>query len=146
MTTRLDFFRLLASGFDPELASIRQSWSLPESSPHRRSPTQARLGFFRLLARDFGPDWDQLRAAWAAYDEAPTLPLAVVPGKGNGAYLSRAEFLGGAERGDEVGQPLALNQDVVPQQLLGAAAVAGQDGVDDRLMLGQRARYPAARP
>ena len=50
----------------------------------------------------------------------------------------------GIKAGDEVGQPLALDQDVVAQQLLGPAAVAGQDGVDDRLVLGERGRDPAA--
>ena len=35
---------------------------------------------------------------------------------------------------------------MVAQQLLGPGAVAGQDGVDDRLVLGERGRDPAARP
>ena len=50
------------------------------------------------------------------------------------------------EAGDEVGQALALNQNVVLKQPLGPVPVSGQDRVHDPLVLRERARDPASRP
>ena len=59
--------------------------------------------------------------------------------------LRPGQRFGSAERGDEVAQPLALDQDVLLEHPLGALAVAGQDRVDDGLVLGQRAGDPRLR-
>ena len=63
--------------------------------------------------------------------------LAVVPGKGQRRLLRPGQRFGGAERGDEVAQPVALDQDVLFERPLRAAR---------RRRQGSRRRWPDAPP
>src|SRR6202042_3110607 len=47
------------------------------------------------------------------------------------------------DRGDEVGEPIALNNDVAAQQRLRLGGIAVQDRPDDRLVFGERRSEPA---